>query len=160
MSDTVSLKPPRGLLRFFARLPIQLYKAKLGWLLGDRFLMLTHIGRKSGLPRYTVVEVVRHDHATGTYLIVSGFGDKSDWYRNICATPQVTVHVGRRHFAAIAERLEADEATTEFKDYARRHPTALKTLSRVLNYPWDGTEASYHKLAQLLPLIALRPQNT
>jgi deazaflavin-dependent oxidoreductase (nitroreductase family) len=148
---------PRGITRLLFRLPIWLYRARLGWLLGDRFLMLTHLGRKSGLPRQTVVEVVRHDKATDTYFIVSGFGEQSDWYRNIRKNPRVTVQVGGRRMDCMAEQLGHDDAVHEFRNYARRHPAALKTLSRVLRYPWDGTEASYHALAQLLPIMALRP---
>jgi deazaflavin-dependent oxidoreductase (nitroreductase family) len=147
---------PRGLLRCLARLPIGLYRARLGWLLGNRFLMLTHIGRKSGLPRQVVVEVVRYDITTDTYFIVSGFGEQADWFRNIVKTPDVTVRVNTRRLACIAEHVSQQEATDELKDYARRHPAALKTLSRALNYPWDGTEESYRKLAQMLPVIKLR----
>jgi hypothetical protein len=63
---------PRGLARLAFRLPIWLYHLRLGWLLGDRVLLLTHIGRKSGLPRQAVIEVVRHDPASDTYIIASG----------------------------------------------------------------------------------------
>jgi deazaflavin-dependent oxidoreductase (nitroreductase family) len=147
---------PQGLLRFLARLPIWLYRARLGWLLGNRFLMLTHIGRNSGLPRHAVVEVVRHDKTTDTYFIVSGFGKKSDWLRNICKTPNVTVYVSTRRLACVARRISQDEAVREFKDYALRHPAAVRVLSRVLGYPWDKTEASYQELARLLPIVALR----
>jgi deazaflavin-dependent oxidoreductase (nitroreductase family) len=150
-------QPPRGLWRLLARLPIWLYRFRLGWLLGHRFLMLTHIGRKSRLPRYTVVEVVRYDKTTDTYFIVSGFGEKADWFRNICKTPQVTIHTDLRCFAATAERVSLAEAGREFQDYAQRHPVALKALARVLDYPWDGTAASYERLAQLLPIIRLQP---
>lgn len=38
---------PRGLLRWFFRMPIWLYRFGLGRLLGERFLMLTHMWRKS-----------------------------------------------------------------------------------------------------------------
>lgn len=150
-------RPPRGLLRILARLPIWLYWAKLGWLLGNRFLMLTHVGRRSGRQHDTVVEVVRYDTSSGIYVIVSGFGERTDWFLNISQTPQVTVHVGRRAFAAIAERLPLEDALREFKDYARRHPTAAKALARVLGYPWDGSEASYQQMARRLPVIALQP---
>ena len=150
---------PRGLLRFLARLPIGLYRARLGWLLGNRFLMLTHIGRKSGLPRQVVVEVVRYDITTDTYFIVSGFGEQADWFRNIVKTPDVTVHVSTRRLACTAVRVSQQEAASEFKDYARRYPTALKALSRVLGYPWDGTEESYQRLAQMLPIIELRSRD-
>jgi hypothetical protein len=36
---------PRGLLRVGLRVPLWAYRLHLGWLLGDRFLRLTHIGR-------------------------------------------------------------------------------------------------------------------
>jgi len=44
-------KLPRGLVRLAFRAPIWLYRAHLGWLLGYRFVLLTHTGRKSVLPR-------------------------------------------------------------------------------------------------------------
>jgi hypothetical protein len=56
----VTKRPPKGLLRLMLRLPIWLYRLRLGWLLGNRFLLLTHVGRKTGLPHQTVVEVVSH----------------------------------------------------------------------------------------------------
>ncbi len=96
MSKSIVDRPPSKALRLGLRLPIWLYRARLGWLLGDRFLMLTHTGRKSGLPRQTVIEVVQHDKGTDTYYVVSGWGEKSDWYQNIRKSPSVTVHVGGR----------------------------------------------------------------
>ncbi|HZD55150.1 MAG TPA: nitroreductase family deazaflavin-dependent oxidoreductase, partial [Anaerolineales bacterium] len=76
------LGPPTGLARLALRAPIWIYRLGLGKLLGNRFLELTHIGRKSGLPRHTVLEVVRYDPANGIYYIAVGFGKHSDWYKN------------------------------------------------------------------------------
>ncbi|MEO2169431.1 MAG: hypothetical protein ABGY42_15180 [bacterium] len=45
------VRPPIGLKRLFFRLPIRLYQLRLGRLLGGRFVLLHHIGRKSGLAR-------------------------------------------------------------------------------------------------------------
>jgi hypothetical protein len=67
-------KLPRGLSRLACRLPIWLYRAGLGWVMGYRFRYLTHIGRKSGQPRHTVLEVVRYDKATSTCIVASGWG--------------------------------------------------------------------------------------
>ena len=75
---TNSKQQPGGLLRFVLRVPIWLYRLRLGWLLGQRFLLLTHTGRQSGWPRYTVVEVVDRDTVTGSYFIASGWGEQSD----------------------------------------------------------------------------------
>jgi hypothetical protein len=44
---TTKSSPPRGLARLAFRLPIWLYRLRLGWLLGDRFLLLTHIGGRA-----------------------------------------------------------------------------------------------------------------
>jgi hypothetical protein len=86
LSDT---KLPHGVLRWLLRMPIWLHRLHMGWLLGDHFLMLTHIGRKSGLPRQSVLEVVGHDEATGIYIIASGWGEQADWLRNIQKHPNV-----------------------------------------------------------------------
>ena len=79
-------------MRLFFRAPIYLYRFGLGWLMSGRLLMLTHIGRKSGQPRYAVLEVARHDEPSGVFLVPAAFGRKSDWYRNILKTPEVVVN--------------------------------------------------------------------
>jgi F420H(2)-dependent quinone reductase len=74
MTKSIVDQPPGKVLRFGLRLPIWFYRMKLGWLFGNRFLMLTHTGRKSGKPHETMIEVVRHDKETDTYYVVSGWG--------------------------------------------------------------------------------------
>lgn len=151
-------RPPRGLLRWLLRMPIWLYRLRLGWLLGDRFLMLTHIGRKSGQPRRSVLEVVGHDRAAGTYIIASGWGEKADWLRNIEHNPHVLVDVGGRRFEASAERLPENAATREAGEYARQHPAAFRALaSRMSDQPPTGTDADYRALVRAVPFVMLRP---
>lgn len=72
--------------RTLMRAPIWIYRARAGAVFGSRMLMLEHIGRKSGTPRNAVLEVVDHP-APDTYVIASGFGKNSQWYRNIVANP-------------------------------------------------------------------------
>jgi deazaflavin-dependent oxidoreductase (nitroreductase family) len=146
------------LLRVALWLPTWLYRAHLGWLLGNRFLMLTHIGRKSGLPRRVVLEVVRHDKATDTYIIASGWGENADWLRNIQQTPAVIITTGCRRMAARAMRLSVDEAERELRDYARRHPIPFRTLVCLLvGQHVKETEENFQFLAQSLPVVALLP---
>jgi deazaflavin-dependent oxidoreductase (nitroreductase family) len=156
LSDT---KPPRGLLRWLLRLPIWLYRFGMGRLLGERFLMLTHIGRASGRPRQSVLEVVGHDAATGAYVIASGWGQQADWLRNIQKNPRVLVDVGGRRFEATAERLGHDAATRAAGDYARRHPSAFRALAgRMSGQALTGTDADYSALAQAVPFVTLTPR--
>src|SRR6516225_11717887 len=94
------VQPPHGVARTLYRLPIRLFHLHLGWLLMGHFLLLTHSGRKSGLPRQTVLEVLLHDRAKDVYYVMAGWGEQSDWVKNIEKTPQVEIIVGRRHFYA------------------------------------------------------------
>jgi deazaflavin-dependent oxidoreductase (nitroreductase family) len=156
LSDT---KPPRGLLRWLLRLPIWLYRLHMGRLLGDRFLMLTHTGRKSGQPRRSVLEVIGHDEATGTYTIASGWGQQADWLRNIQKNPDVLVDARGRRFEATAARLSQERATEEARDYARRHPSAFRALAgRMIGQQLTGTDADYRALAEAVPFVVLRPK--
>lgn len=150
-------KPPRGLSRYFYRFPILLYRAGLGWLLGERALMMIHTGRISGLARRVVLEVMRHDHDSDSYIVASGWGEKSDWFQNISKTPRVEVTVGRRNFDAMAQRLPLDKAYEEIQDYARRHPTAIRQLGRLIGYQLEHTPEGYRALAGVMPIVAIRP---
>ncbi|MFZ6026168.1 MAG: nitroreductase family deazaflavin-dependent oxidoreductase [Chloroflexota bacterium] len=148
---------PRGLARLAWRAPLWLYRLGLGGLLGRRFVLLKHIGRKSGQLRQAVVEVVHYDQAMGAYFVASGFGEKADWYKNLMAHPDITIQVGNQRMNVHAERLPLPQATEIMLDYNRRHPAALRTLSGLLGYRTDGSEADVRFLAGVVPIIALTP---
>jgi deazaflavin-dependent oxidoreductase (nitroreductase family) len=134
-------QPPKGFSRFLYRLPILIYRAGLGSLLGKRFLLLEHTGRKSGLPRYAVLEVIRHNAEGKAYYVVSGFGSQSDWYLNIRKNPEVRIQVGRTWMHACAERLPSDQAESELLGYAKRYPRTFKVLAeRLLGVEVGETE--------------------
>jgi deazaflavin-dependent oxidoreductase (nitroreductase family) len=155
MTKSIVDRPPGKVLRFGFRLPIWLYRWKLGWLLGDRFLMLTHIGRKSGQPHQTVIEVVRHHKETDTYYVVSGWGEKADWYQNICKSPHVTIHVGGRKFQAVAEFVQLEKAVQILQGYAHEHSLAFRELSRLfLGERMMPDSDAPRRLAEKMPMIA------
>lgn len=158
MNKSIADKPPGKALRLGLRLPIWLYRARLGWLLGNRFLMLTHTGRKSGLARQTVIEVVQHDKGTDTYYVVSAWGEKSDWYRNLRKSPSVTVHVGGRQFRARAEFIDLEQAIGLIEAYARDHPAAFRELTGLFlgGRQQPGGDAP-RQLAEKMPMVAFHP---
>jgi len=159
MTNSIIDRRPSKALRFGLRLPIFLYRIKLGWLLGDRFLMLTHTGRKSGLPRQTVIEVVKHEKTTDTYYVVSGWGDKSDWYQNIRKAPQVTIRSGGRKFQTTAEFIPVEKAIDIVNTYAREHPVAFNELSRLFlgERMKPGSDAP-ERIARKMPMVAFHYQ--
>jgi deazaflavin-dependent oxidoreductase (nitroreductase family) len=150
-------KLPRGLARLALRFPIWLYRAHLGWILGSRFVLLTHTGRKSGLPRYTVLEVVRYDRTTGVCVVASGWGTKSDWFNNVTANPNIVFQVGNKAMAGFAERLTPDEGARELFDYASRYKLALHELVRFMGYRLDGSDEDIRALGRILPMFIFRP---
>ncbi|KUP97517.1 nitroreductase family deazaflavin-dependent oxidoreductase [Thermobifida cellulosilytica] len=151
--------PPTGLSRLLFRLPVHLYRARLGWLFGDRLLMLTHTGRVTGRTRRTVVEIVERDPADGSFTVCSGYGPRADWYRNLMARPEAAVQVGTRTIPVTAEPLPADRAAEALVRYARRHPRAARSLSRLVGLPLDGSEAGYRRAAEILPFVRLVPRH-
>jgi deazaflavin-dependent oxidoreductase (nitroreductase family) len=161
MTPLIKQRPPSGLRRRLFRLPVWLYRARLGWLLGERFLLLTHIDRQSGRPRETVLEMVLHDRTTDTYFIASGWGEKSDWIRNVQKAPTVSVNVGKRHFVARAKRLSIEQAQGTLLASARHHPWVFPILAKlIIGRRLKPTEEDCLYLAQSVPVFALTSLST
>lgn len=151
---------PKGLLLWFLRVPIFLYRIGMGWILGERFVLLHHIGRKSGQARQTVVEVIGHDLESDTYYIASGWGHKSQWYQNILATPEIRIQVGRRKLEVLAENLSPQESVKILISYREKHPFMARELSGVMGVDIRNSSPSeLEKIVQeSVPIIALRPR--
>jgi deazaflavin-dependent oxidoreductase (nitroreductase family) len=147
------IKPPHGLARLALRFPIWLYRMGLGGLLGTRFIMLTHTGRKSGKLRHTVLEVVRYEKAGDKFTVAVGFGPESDWYQNIRKNQHVMVQCGTKHWEMVAKFLSPEQAGEALLDYNQRHPTALRELARFMGYRIDGSLADIRALGQYISMV-------
>jgi deazaflavin-dependent oxidoreductase (nitroreductase family) len=141
MSDQFhSLPLPRGFLAWLLRAPIWLYHFHLSGLFGSRALLLTHIGRKTGQIHQTVIELVQHDAASGVFYVASGWGEKSDWYKNIMANSNVNIQVKNKKYDTIAERVTPELGLKIILNYFHRYPFAQGALSRIMKFPLDGSE--------------------
>lgn len=149
---------PSGVLRMAFRLPIHLYRLNLGWLLGHRVLLLTHRGRKSGRVRQTPLEVIRHDAATGESVVVSAWGNKADWYRNIEANPAMEIRTGRERYVPEQRFLSPEEVYDEISTYERRHPLLVRAIPRWLGFRLDGTAEARRRFADSVRMVAFRPE--
>lgn len=141
--------------RLLFRLPILLYRARLGPLLGGRLMLIEHIGRRSGRTRRTVVEVVEHRRADDSYVVASGFGPNAHWYRNLRAHPRAVIQVGRRTLTVRATPLTAAEGGKIMAGYARRHPFAARQLSRLMGHP--VVDGDYRAVGERVPFLRLVP---
>ena len=152
---------PTGIVRFALRLPIYLYLLGLGRVLGYRFLLLVHRGRKSGLLRETILEVIRHDTITGESLALSGRGEKANWYRNIQASSPLEIRTGGERYVPEHRFLAPEENHTIISGYAWHHPLVFRLLVKAFGfgYPLKGSEDERRKYAESLRLVAFRPRS-
>jgi deazaflavin-dependent oxidoreductase (nitroreductase family) len=139
--------------RMVMRAPVGLYRVGLGGLLGRRFLLLEHTGRRSGLLRKTVLEVVE-EGGDGSPVIVSGFGERSDWCRNVAADGRVFFTRGRTRRPAAAIRIARDEAVEVFDRYRSNHPRAAGAIGKRIGV---SLTEDVEGAADRLPLFRLMP---
>jgi deazaflavin-dependent oxidoreductase (nitroreductase family) len=138
-----------------ARVPsfVDLFNPVARWMLGAGFPMgpnalITIRGRKSGEPRTTPIALIEIE---GRRWISSPFGDVN-WVRNLRASGEATLAIGRKHLAVTATELSMEERVAFFRDlmgpYVKRIPLGLGRLivgsvlgaKEMLDDPVDAAE--------------------
>lgn len=156
MTRLVPTAGPGPVFKWLFKMPVFLEKVGLGWLNGSHVLILTTTGRKTGLPRRTPLEY-RYEPESDTYIIMAGWGGRTDWYRNLSAHPRVHVKLKRRQFDALAAPLNPEEVATLMEDAVKVNPDSLKIWSRWAGTPLDGTYQSLVRAATHFPSLRLIP---
>jgi deazaflavin-dependent oxidoreductase (nitroreductase family) len=161
IGDSFSFRQkPSGLFKWFLEAPTYLFRWRLGVLFGDRFLLLTHIGRTSGRTYHTALEVVHHDDVTGEYVVCSGTGANADWYRNITARPAVSIQVRNDVWTPHQRLLDAEESANVFAAYEAAHPKTAQRLLRSMGQSYDGSDDDRVRMMGNIPMVAFRPTGT
>jgi deazaflavin-dependent oxidoreductase (nitroreductase family) len=118
--DEIMPYPSNPFMKRLFKLPILFYRLGMGWFVGRIFMVITTIGRKSGQPRRTAIEF--HEFK-GRKYIFSGWGTRTDWYRNIEANPHITIQTWHSAESVLAHRLTSDAELTEAFEFAMSNPT-------------------------------------
>ena len=134
---------------WFTRLHVRSYRLTRGILGGNlvvaRILLLTTMGRKSGLARTTPLRYLRHDDA---YMVAaSNWGKTSHpaWYYNLSANPDVEIQIMGRHMRASAEIISQGE------ERDRLYQRFVEADKRFEQYPKTAGGRS-------IPIVIFRPQ--
>ncbi|MEW5829027.1 MAG: nitroreductase family deazaflavin-dependent oxidoreductase [Chloroflexota bacterium] len=154
LTRLVPLDTPGPLFRWAFKLPIFFFKTGLHRLVPKHVLLLTHTGRKSGLPRHTPLEFTCEPD-TDSYLIMAGWGGKTDWLRNVIANPEVRVQVGKRKFEAVAEPLPHREVAEFMLGISKQAPVMKKVWERWAGRPLGETLTDYLAAAPKFPMFRL-----
>ena len=149
------------LLKWMLRVPVLAFDARADRLLGHRFLLLTHHGRRSGRRYRTVLEVLCWRPELHEAVVMSGFGPRAQWLQNVLAGTPAEIGIAGRRWPAMARHLEAAEAVTVLAGYERRNaalrPVVRHVLSRLARMSYDGSPQARLAVVHKLPLVAFRP---
>jgi deazaflavin-dependent oxidoreductase (nitroreductase family) len=148
-------RPPAFMLPFM-KMPLILYRFGLGGLLGKRFLLLTHKGRRSGKVYRTVLAVLRFDEQTREIMAVSPWS-ASNWYRNIQAAPALEVETAGVRYAPAQRSLSPEEIAALFIAFRQAHPIFSRMIARIPGWKIDSTYDEFLALARTLRGVAFHP---
>ncbi|WNM35905.1 nitroreductase/quinone reductase family protein [Streptomyces sp. Li-HN-5-11] len=88
-------------------------------------ILLETTGRTSGLPRRTPVGGRRVD---GSFWLVSEFGERSQYVRNIKADPRVRVRLRGRWHTGTAHLLPDDDPVARLRGLPRMNSVAVRAI--------------------------------
>jgi deazaflavin-dependent oxidoreductase (nitroreductase family) len=148
--------PGRLALAVF-RTPLWLYRRGWGWLLGRTFLMLVHVGRKTGQPHEMVAMILADDCDSGEVVIFSGWGPDVDWLSNLRAGPAREVRIARHRFVPEHRFLSEDEAVAVIVAFRRRHPGRVRLATAILGWGDLGSDTTLREFVRSHPFVALHP---
>ncbi len=121
-------------------------------------LLLTTIGRKSGLKRMTPVQFEEID---STYYIASVRGRDADWFKNICTNACVHVQIGDCEFDAVAEPVTDPAKIADFIELRlRRHPLMLRIIMLFDGLPLHFSRADLEKFCKEKAMVVLKPMKS
>ncbi len=155
---TVIERLPRFVWRLFRFLPPRLaYSLGLGSIAGRAVLLLTTVGRRSGLPRVTPL---LYDEIDGIVYVGSARGAKADWYQNLQANPNVEVTVGSRRFRGCADLITDPLHVADFVEKRLKlHPILTAAVMRVEGLGSTPSREQLEQYAKRRTLVAIRPDD-
>ncbi|HET6444158.1 MAG TPA: nitroreductase family deazaflavin-dependent oxidoreductase [candidate division Zixibacteria bacterium] len=110
--------PQSGLHKALFKWPVHLWRLGLAPLIGHHMMLITHTGRKTGLPRRTMTE----SYTLGDKKYSPcAFGPRAQWYQNIAVDPRVTIQTADGAESATAVRVtDGDEILSLFDAIGNR----------------------------------------
>jgi deazaflavin-dependent oxidoreductase (nitroreductase family) len=133
-----------------------LYAMGLGPLIGRIILLLTTVGRKTGLKRVTPLQ---YEEIDGKYYLGAARGLEADWVRNIQCNPQVDVQVRSLRFHGQAEVVTEPARIADFIEVRlQRHPWMIGTImQKAHGLPKHPSREQLEMLAEKEALVIITP---
>lgn len=147
---------PRGITRRLLRLPIWAYRLGLSRLMVQmRLMVLTTWGRKTGLPRHTAIEYRAHG---SQIYVVSAWGQRPNWYRNLLAHPVARIRRGPQTLNARAVVVsDPSEALRALYLFRQRAPFVYDPVLARLSNQESVTPRSLVDVSDQFTIVRLEP---
>lgn len=152
-------KRVRGLLRLWMRAPLWLYRVRIRgyalgelllWAFGHPHIRVAHRGRRTGLTRQVVLEVIHYDAKSKEWFVAAVWGPESDWYRNLRAADALEVETAGRRFVPEQRMVGPHEAQQLLDDYQRRNPIWSRIGKLLIRRPLE---------AAAMPIVGFRERS-
>ncbi len=124
---------PGKLLQFLFRMPVQMHRLGLGWIVSFAPVMILSTRSANGHgTRHDCLEYRQHG---SKIYVISTWGDRPDWYRNLRQQSHATLKLRNRRYAVKASRVtDREEAKRVLLMFRRGAPLVYDPLlSRMSN---------------------------
>jgi deazaflavin-dependent oxidoreductase (nitroreductase family) len=134
-----------------------LYGSRLRRVIGGTMVLLTHVGRKTGKVRKTVLYAKNYDPTSREVMLVSAFG-VTDWFLNISKQPALLVEIGDVQYAPKQKILTANEIADLERCFRRKHPVVARAQAWLMGWPWKCSDAEFLAFAASLRGVVFWPK--
>jgi deazaflavin-dependent oxidoreductase (nitroreductase family) len=134
-----------------------LYAIGLGRVIGKLILLLTTIGRKTGMKRVTPLQ---YERIGDDYYLGAARGLKADWVRNIQSNPRVEIRVGAKHIEGQAEVVTDPKRFADFLEVRlERHPRMIGLImEKTHGLPRRPSRNQLEDLAKSEAVVIVHPK--
>ena len=143
---------PSTLVKALFKVPVWMYQAHLGFLFFGSLIVIVHRGRKSGNRYVTGLEMI--DRCDDELFVLSLWGAKSDWYRNIEANGVDQLWDGTKRTGASFRVVASDEAFGILSKTEKAHKRLVRFFWPRMYPGYDFTDESRRALADSGVIVA------
>ena len=134
----------------------RLYRSRFRSMVGSTMAVLTHVGRRTGKIRRTVLYAQYYNPRTKELRLVAAFGI-TDWFLNICKQPALLVEVGDARYVPAHRILSVHEIAEIQRRFRQNHPLVARAQAWLMGWPWGCPEDEFLAFAESLRGVVLWP---
>ncbi len=134
-----------------------LYRSGLQQLTGGMMVVVTHVGRKTGKIRKTVLYAQHFNPQTRELKLVAAFG-VTDWFLNVRANPALLIEAGPETYEPEQRIMTLEEIASLERNFRQKHPIIARIQAWLMGWPWRCSEEEFLVYASSLRGVVFWPK--